>query len=197
MKLSAADIQLEKAAFAVCFLLAMATVNKDYGPDEGDESKEGKFPKEADGSIESRSQINESGEGHTHHGPRTKHRPGPIRPSEPSLGVRHMADPIARILAGAMFAKVFLMPSLYAADAQERAALTEALIEITGIAPLLQDGRISGCTVCWSNGRFPKYPTEIRIALPGGEAERRRRLGAFEPHLRKMVAALLPTTPER
>lgn len=116
--------------------------------------------------------------------------PGPVPAAEGSLGLRHMADPIARVLAGLYFARVFPMQALYARDAGERDALTKALVRITGVAPLLRDGRVLSCVVTWTGGRWPKRPTGLHVSLPGGEAERRRRLGRFEPHLRRMAAAL-------
>ena len=116
--------------------------------------------------------------------------PGPIPAAEGSLGLRHMEDPVARVLAGLYFARVFPMQALYARDADERDALNKALVRITGVAPLLEDGRVLSCVVTWTGGRWPKRPTGMRVSLPGGEAERRRLLGRFEPHLRRMAAAL-------
>jgi len=100
-----------------------------------------------------------------------------------------MEDPVARVLAGLYYARVFLM-QLYARNADERDALNKALIRITGVEPLLRDGRLLSCVVTWTQGRWPKRPTGMRVSLPGGEAERRRLLGRFEPHLRRMAAAL-------
>ena len=116
--------------------------------------------------------------------------PGPVPAAEGSLGLRHMADPVARVLAGLYYARVFPMQALYARDADERDALNKALVRITGVEPLLRDGRLVTCVVTWTGGRWPKRPTGMRVSLPGGEAERRRRLGRFEPHLRRMAAAL-------
>ena len=119
---------------------------------------------------------------------------GPVPAAKGSLGLRHMADPVARVLAGLYFARVFPMQALYARDAGERDALNRALVRITGVAPLLQDGRLLTCVVTWTGGRWPKRPTGMRVSLPGGEAERRRLLGRFEPHLRRMAAALGAST---
>ena len=119
---------------------------------------------------------------------------GPVPAAKGSLGLRHMADPVARVLAGLYFARVFPMQALYARDADERDALNRALVRITGVAPLLQDGRLLTCVVTWTGGRWPKRPTGMRVSLPGGEAERRRLLGRFEPHLRRMAAALGAST---
>ena len=116
--------------------------------------------------------------------------PGPVPAAEGSLGLRYMKDPTARVLAGLYFARVYPMEALYARNADERTALNAALIQITGVAPLLQDGRLLSCVVTWTAGRWPKRPTGMRVSLPGGEAERRRLLGRFEPHLRQMSAAL-------
>ena len=96
-----------------------------------------------------------------------------------------MDDPVARVLAGLYFAKAYPMQALYARD-----ALNKALVRITGVEPLLRDGRLVTCVVTWTGGRWPKRPTGMRVGLPGGEAERRRLLGRFEPHLRRMAAAL-------
>ena len=119
-----------------------------------------------------------------------RHPPGPVPAAEGSLGLRHMEDPTARVLAGLYFARVFPMLALAARNADEREAHNAALIRITGVEPLLQDGRLLWCTVTWTAGRWPKRPTGMRVSLPGGEAERRRLLGRFEPHLRQMAAAL-------
>ena len=123
-----------------------------------------------------------------------RHPPGPVPAAEGSLGLRHMADPVARVLAAAYFAKIFPMQALYARDAGERDALNRALVRITGVEPLLRDGRLVTCVVTWTGGRWPKRPTGLRVSLPGGEAERRRLLGRFEPHLRRMAAALGAST---
>ena len=124
----------------------------------------------------------------------TRHPPGPVPPAEGSLGLRHMEDPVARVLAGLYYARVFPMLALYARNADERDALNKALVRITGVEPLLRDGRLLSCVVTWSGGRWPKRPTGMRVSLPGGEAERRRLLGRFEPHLRRMAAALGAST---
>ena len=125
--------------------------------------------------------------------------PGPVPAAEGSLGLRHMQDPVARVLAGLYYARVFPMLALYASDADERDALNKALVRITGVEPLLRDGRLLSCVVTWTAGRWPKRPTGMRVSLPGGEAERRRLLGRFEPHLRRMAAALgaPPGKPQR
>ena len=122
--------------------------------------------------------------------------PGPVPAAEGSLGLRHMEDPVARVLAGLYFARVFPMQALYARNADERQALNTALLRITGVEPLLRDGRLLSCVVTWTGGRWPKRPTGLRVSLPGGEAERRRLLGRFEPHLRRMAAALATSTAE-
>jgi len=129
-----------------------------------------------------------SGEGSG--GGTTRYPPGPVPAAEGSLGLRHMDDPVARVLAGLYFARVFPMQALYARNADERDALNKALVRITGVEPLLRDGRLLSCVVTWTGGRWPKRPTGLRVSLPGGEAERRRLLGRFEPHLRRMAAAL-------
>ena len=119
-----------------------------------------------------------------------RHPRGPVPAAEGALGLRHIKDPVARVLAGLYYARVFPMQALYARDADERQALNAALVRITGVEPLLRDGRLVSCVVTWTQGRWPKRPTGIRVSLPGGEAERRRLLGRFEPHLQQMVAAL-------
>ena len=136
----------------------------------------------------------EEGNGGGNGGGAGRHPPGPVPAAEGSLGLRHMADPIARVLAGLYFARVFPMQALYARDAGERDALNKALIRITGVEPLLGDGQLLTCVVTWTGGRWPKRPTGMRVSLPGGEAERRRLLGRFEPHLRQMAAALGAST---
>ena len=119
-----------------------------------------------------------------------RHSPGPVPAAEGSLGLRHMTDPTARVLAGLYFIRP-LMQAFSVRNADERDAFNRALIRISGVEPLLQDGRLVRAVVTWSGGRWPKRLTGIRVSLPGGEAERRRLLGRFEPHLRQMAAALL------
>ncbi len=168
MTLSEHDVDLMTRQFHTLFL-------RGDGPDR----LRGGTPEQGEGSGRG-----ESGGG------AARRPPGPVPAAEGSLGLRHMEDPTARVLAGLYFARVFPMQALYARDADERDALNAALIRITGVEPLLRDGRLVTCVVTWTGGRWPKRPTGLRVGLPGGEAERRRRLGRFEPHLRRMAAAL-------
>lgn len=128
---------------------------------------------------------------HGYAGQRPPFTPGPIPASEGSLGQRRMQDPVARVLVGCYWARICLMPCMHAANAAERDALNVALAQITGVADLIRDGRALRCVVTWTRGRWPKFPTQIRVSLPGGEDERRRLLGALETHARRFTDALL------
>ena len=150
----------------------------------------GSIPEQGEGSGQNENGQKENGQNESGGGT-VRRTPGPVPAYEGSLGLRHMEDPTARVLAGLYFARVFPMQALYARNADERQALNAALIRITGVEPLLRDGRLLSCVVTWSAGRWPKRPTGMRVSLPGGEAERRRLLGRFEPHLRQMAAALI------
>lgn len=114
-------------------------------------------------------------------------RPGRPTRSDGGLASRRLTHPLAQVYVASTLAEVVFLPLCVAHSAQERDRLNLEIGQVLALDRALAAGLITGWTVCWPPGRFPKTPSGVRLRTNGGKGARERCLGELAPRLREYV----------
>ena len=125
-----------------------------------------------------------------------RYRPGQVTREEPGLVARRYHDPRVRLYLAATLAEVSILPLCVARSAAECMQFGQEIARILALEAAKEAGWITGFTVCWRRGRFPKSPTAVRLFTADGPGTRERILGEIAPSLRSLVEAMKQSASE-
>ena len=119
------------------------------------------------------------------------YRSGPVPKSQGGLAMRRTADPMARFYFAVTMAEAALLVYCVAHNTAERDQLNREIDGVLGLSAAVASGRIGGFMICWTNGRYPRTATTIRIFKAPGQRTRSQVLGTLDKEIRRFVDAIM------